>query len=110
MGAAMATLAASLHPPKALYTFGSPRVGNPDFAASLPPVKVYRVVHPTDMVQALPPSIPTTVYRHVGEIHAIRLPRGRQPEHRRPSLRHSAIRVPVLLAGHGPLSYTIGLR
>jgi hypothetical protein len=67
LGAAMATLAAALYPPEALYTFGSPRVGNAAFAASLAHVRVYRVVNRCDIVAAMPPSVMTLEFVHVGE-------------------------------------------
>ena len=42
LGAAMATLAASLQTPKSLYTFGSPRVGDAAFVATLEKKSVER--------------------------------------------------------------------
>jgi triacylglycerol lipase len=68
LGAALATLAASLRPPRALYTYGSPRVGDDDFAATLPSVPAYRVVNNRDVVTTLPPPLP---FHHLGELHYI---------------------------------------
>ena len=68
LGAALATLAASLRPPKALYTFGSPRVGDTDFGKTLSAVKNFRVVNNRDVVTTVPPPLPL---HHVGEMHYI---------------------------------------
>ncbi|RMH32822.1 MAG: lipase family protein [Nitrospirae bacterium] len=71
LGAALATLAASLRPPRALYTFGSPRVGNKAFAKTLDKVPVFRVVNNRDIVTTVPPDWPPFDYRHVGELRYI---------------------------------------
>jgi triacylglycerol lipase len=68
LGAALATLAAARKPPRALYTFGSPRVGDDDFKASLSGQKSYRVVNNRDVVTTVPPPLP---FRHVPELHYI---------------------------------------
>ena len=53
----MATLLASLKTPTALYTIGSPRVGDAAFVASLGGVTNYRYVDCCDVVTELPPAI-----------------------------------------------------
>ena len=68
LGAALATLAASLRRPGALYTYGSPRVGDDDFGAALAGVKNFRVVNNRDVVTTVPPPLP---FHHVGELHYI---------------------------------------
>jgi hypothetical protein len=68
LGAALATLAAACREPAALYTFGSPRVGDAEFVQLLNNARVYRAVDCTDMAAYLPPRIK---YRHVGEQHFI---------------------------------------
>lgn len=68
LGAALATLASSLLHPQGLYTFGSPRVGDRDFAAALSGVSVFRVVNNRDAVTTVPPPVP---FHHVGELHYI---------------------------------------
>lgn len=65
LGAAMATLAATRIEPAALYTFGSPRVGNRAFCQLLESVKVYRFVNCCDAVPLLPPA--RMGFHHVGE-------------------------------------------
>jgi hypothetical protein len=55
LGAAMATLLASLKEPSALYTFGSPTVGDHDFVASLGGIQSFRYVDCCDVVTELPP-------------------------------------------------------
>jgi hypothetical protein len=64
LGAALATLAASLRRPDALYTFGCPRVGDQTFVDSLPRVESHRFVDCTDVVCRLPFSL--WGYRHLG--------------------------------------------
>jgi hypothetical protein len=56
LGAAMATLLASLRAPSALYTFGSPRVGDHDFVTSLGGIRNFRYVDCCDVVTELPPA------------------------------------------------------
>jgi hypothetical protein len=64
LGAALATLLASVKAPSALYTIGSPRVGDDDFVASLRGVKSFRCVDCCDIVTQLPPAI--LGYAHLG--------------------------------------------
>ena len=68
LGGAMATLAASLRSPAAVYTFGSPRVGDIAFARSLGEVPIFRVVNNRDLVTLLPPSRIPFEFSHVGEL------------------------------------------
>lgn len=72
LGAALATIAAAryaaVNPVQGLYTFGSPRVGNAVFAATMPG-NVYRVVNNNDIVTRLPPEI--AGYVHVGDTRFI---------------------------------------
>jgi hypothetical protein len=74
LGAAMATLFASLRKPDFLYTFGSPLVGDPDFVKSLDAVPSRRYVDCCDLVTQLPPGV--LGYAHVGSPHYINSARG----------------------------------
>ncbi|HSK44812.1 MAG TPA: lipase family protein [Candidatus Binatia bacterium] len=65
MGAALATLLASLKTPDALYTFGSPLVGDSEFVATLKDVKSFRYVDCCDIVTRVPPE--GLGYRHLGQ-------------------------------------------
>lgn len=69
LGAALATLAASRQAPRALYTFGSPRVGDKEFVATLSTCLVFRVVNNRDVVAAVPPA--SVGFCHAGELHYI---------------------------------------
>ena len=69
LGAVLATLAASFKPPQALYTFGSPRVGNAGFIHSLKNIQIYRVINSRDIVSSAPPSLPSFKFLHAGEPH-----------------------------------------
>lgn len=66
MGGALATLAASRRAPAAMYTFGSPRVGDAEFASRLVGERIYRVVNCADVVAMVPPSRGPWPFRHVG--------------------------------------------
>lgn len=66
LGAAMATLMASLHEDATLVTFGSPRVGNRAFVNGFAPSRIVRrYVDCVDAVPGLPPPIG---YDHLGEM------------------------------------------
>lgn len=69
LGAALATLAAARRPPTALVTFGSPRVGDLDFARLLHDLPIQRFVNCCDVVTQAPP--PALGYWHVGELDFI---------------------------------------
>lgn len=103
LGGALATLAASRRQPKALYTFGSPRVGNSAFAKSLANVPICRVVNGQDAVTHLPPEFLKFV--HTGELHHL-LKRSRR--HVR-NLVDWILRIfggpPRNLADHAPINY-----
>lgn len=65
LGAALATIAATRYEyARAVYTFGSPRVGDREFFSELA-APVHRVVNNNDIVTRLPPPLG---YRHVGEL------------------------------------------
>lgn len=64
LGGALATLAATLLPPAALYTFGSPRVGNARFADLLRGVDHVRTTDCADAVCGVPPA--WLGYAHTG--------------------------------------------
>jgi triacylglycerol lipase len=103
LGAALATLAAARRPPEALYTFGSPRVGDSDFAAALSQVPAFRVVDGRDVVTEVPPE--GLGFSHVGEEHRL------SPPPRPSLLRHpllwlrSLLGPPPPLADHAPIDY-----
>jgi hypothetical protein len=74
LGAALATLAAARFGAfQGLYTFGSPRVGDEDFAASFAGQPCFRFVHHNDIVTRIPPPrvslLPgSSTYAHVGAL------------------------------------------
>lgn len=63
LGAALATIAAARHRPRALYTFGSPQLGDVAFAGAVR-CPAYRIVHSTDVVPTVPGE--AFEYGHVG--------------------------------------------
>ena len=100
LGGALATLAASLNPPHAVYTFGAPRIGDAAFAGPLADVPVFNVFNPQDIVTHLPPAGRFSGFTHVGTIiknSEVLLP------HR------AFLQAPSFLAGHAPLNYTAQL-
>lgn len=72
LGAAIATLAAAHYPPQALYTFGSPRVGNTAFSNSIAHLNHYRVVNHADSICSLPLPGKPNDYCHAGEMHYLK--------------------------------------
>jgi hypothetical protein len=65
LGAALATLAAARRAPRAVYAYGSPRVGDAQFVDLLKNVPIYRVIHGNDVVTTVPPE--AFGFRHAGE-------------------------------------------
>lgn len=96
LGAALATLAAARHAPSAVYTFGSPRVGNQAFIASLCNVPIYRIVDDEDVVTTVPSE--ALGFRHVGTELLLIAPRQKF------FLNHF-FDPPKLLADHAPINY-----
>ena len=68
LGAAMATLFAAREYQRGanvtLYTYGSPRAGNNEFAKQFENIPTYRFVNTNDVVCTIP-----FLYKHVGELH-----------------------------------------
>ncbi len=125
LGAALAVLAAARIPPAALFTFGSPRIGNGDFAAGLNTIPHFRFVNSNDIVPTLPPGM--LGYAHTG-LHLFLSANGkltRNPGGGRVLLAKIvaavlyALRLPYFrpgmvklraLADHTILNYTAGVR
>jgi len=66
LGAALATLAASVLRPEMLITLGSPRVGDAEFVSTLADLNVVRLVDGCDVVTQLPPAL--SFYAHAGAV------------------------------------------
>ncbi|HEU4388319.1 MAG TPA: lipase family protein [Blastocatellia bacterium] len=121
LGASLATLAAALKQPRALYTIGSPRTGDAVFRDSLAGARIYRIVNNRDVVTTVPPAIG---FHHVGELHYIahdgrvlvepddntvaadRLKRDQTASH---DLKHFFTDAPEPLADHAPVNYVAHL-
>jgi pimeloyl-ACP methyl ester carboxylesterase len=119
LGAALATLAAARKPPRAVYAFGSPRVGNKEFKDSLAKkTKLYRVVHSRDIVATAPPA--ELGFDHCEELHYITRdgrflvsPTDDLTDAHRFSLFQPGwhlLRAPEELADHAPINYVTRLR
>jgi len=73
LGGALALMTAAAHRPTALYTFGSPRVGNPTFCDQLGDLLHHRVINHHDIVTLLPHAVenfaPYDFRHHGNRIH-----------------------------------------
>ncbi len=100
LGGALATLAASLSAPQAVYTFGAPRIGDCAFSRALSGVDLFNVINPHDFVTRLPPARLGFCFVHAGTIiNNEELCRDYRP----------FFQAPNFLAGHAPLNYTAQL-
>jgi predicted lipase len=103
LGAALATLAAVRHAPTAVYTFGSPRVGDQGLCKLLERVPIYRVVHGSDIVTTVPPEM--FGFRHVGLERHIGAS-GLNDFVFDPRLIFDQLTTPIaMLADHAPINY-----
>jgi len=102
LGAALATIAAQKRAPRALYTFGSPYVGNRAFVDSLSGVPIYRVDDGHDIVPTMP--LPELGYAHAGELHALH---AKKEIFKYDSLEKfwEFVELPPPLADHAPINY-----
>lgn len=98
-GGALAVLAASLRKPRAVYTFGSPRIGSASFLKVMEPVDIYRVVNPRDIVASVPPLPRILGMLHVGKPQLLR-------RNTVPGLKRSWFDAPTFLADHSPSNYS----
>ena len=103
LGAALATLAASRRAPQAAYVFGSPRVGNGQFAADLGTVALYRVVDGDDAIADLPPE--ALGFRHAGELHRLAAPAETRTAWDPRTWFRRLVGPPKPLADHAPINY-----
>ncbi len=116
LGGALATLTASIIPPRAVYTFGSPRVGNAAFRDSLASVNLYRIAMKNDIVTTVPPSRPPFYFCHAGEPKWLTFPGYNETIYKNSLLNISEripfsfmkqfIRPPHFLAAHSPINYS----
>jgi triacylglycerol lipase len=103
LGGALAMLAAARRPPRAVYTFGSPRVGDVKFVERLKNVPVFRVVHGNDLIASVPPE--AFGFRHAGQEHRIGNRRGTAIGID-PRVLWNRLTTPVdVLADHAPINY-----
>jgi triacylglycerol lipase len=119
LGAALATLSAAHKPPQAVYAFGSPRVGNQEFLATLGRTKMYRVVNSRDLVATAPPA--NLGFDHCEELRYISRdgqvflnPTNEHTDPYRPFFLHpnwhKLVSPPEEMADHAPINYVTRLR
>jgi hypothetical protein len=125
LGGALSVMAASLRPPRAVYTFGAPRVGDAGFAATLSGVPIFRVASDRDIVTGVPPSRIPFDFCHVGESIRLRagepetvappeargegVPDAPAPENGDLAARRQFFGPPEFLSEHAPVNYTFHL-
>ncbi len=119
LGGALATLAASLRPPRAVYTFGSPRVGDAEFADTLAGIEIHRCVNRRDLVPTLPPPGGPLGFCHVGTTHQLVPGRGTSSEPTAlelpdltlpmPKKVNRRMAPPSFLSDHAPVNYVAAL-
>ena len=102
LGAALAVLAALRRVPRAIFTFGSPRIGDQRLVEKLRDVPIHRVVHGDDLVTTVPLEI--FGFRHVGIEQRIGRSRG-LPVRASTTLWNSWAAPPRALADHAPINY-----
>jgi len=116
LGGALATLAASRRPTKAVYTFGAPRVGDAAFCATLHKTAVHRIVNGQDIVPGLPLQHNVIDFQHPEDEPALHL---RHTDLEMPFIepplsvenvlwRH--LQPPPALADHAPVNYVARLQ
>lgn len=125
LGGALAILTASLRPPRAVYTFGSPKVGDAVFAHSLLDTRIFRLINNRDIVPTVPPSQIPFDFCHVGDMFCF----GRQNGHPEANpeeledepvppngfrgitqqIRRRLMDPPDFLIDHAPVNYTAHL-
>ncbi len=106
LGAALATLAAGRRAPNAVYTFGSPMVGNEEFVRSLDATPIHRVVDGDDIIATLPPE--ALGFRHAGNVY--RLPEPPSSKALFPSrILPWLCSPPKPFADHAPINYLRGI-
>ena len=124
LGAALATLTASAISPDYLYTFGSPRVGDQAFAATLRGIAHDRYVDCCDLVTQVPPA-GLLGYTHIGSLHYINKKGQVWVAPDKPAIRHDRLLATAhywlhyailphtvwmrRLADHAPINYVSGV-
>ncbi len=138
LGAALAVLATSeLSNNKnfdSCYTFGSPRIGDPEFIDTIDNKRIYRIVNNCDVVTTVPIDFVGIKYRHIGLPYLIndkgallenmsdeeiyRYQKGKRGEIKdyaiskifNNDLKSIKADLPVFLADHAPINYVSSLQ
>jgi triacylglycerol lipase len=116
------------------YTYGSPRVGNPDFINANKRNRIYRIVNNCDVVTTIPTDFASMTYQHIGtpylisdtgalledmnedEIYTYQKDRLHElKEYTKLKLLNKSIKsikddLPSFLADHSPINYVIALQ
>ena len=106
LGAALAVLAALRRTPRAVYTFGCPRVGDARLPEKLRDIPIHRVVYGDDVVTTVP--LEMFGFRHVGTEHRIGRSRG-LPLGIEDTVWRSLTLPPRAVADHAPINYVDGV-
>jgi hypothetical protein len=106
LGGALAVLAASIFPARAVYTFGAPKTGDSIFADLLKNTRIYRFENDRDIITTVPPSAIPFDFCHVGTPFCLK-------DDIRSNIASIGIRnltdPPLFLSNHAPVNYTMRL-
>ncbi|MEO8135818.1 MAG: lipase family protein, partial [Betaproteobacteria bacterium] len=102
LGGALATLAGARRTPVAIYTFGSPRVGDAAFVTLTAGLPIHRVDDDRDVVPTVPPQ--WLGFRHAGALKTVRESGIGEPEG------ETTGGPPKFLADHAPINYVDRVR
>ncbi len=115
LGAALASLTASFIPPRAVYSFGSPKVGDSIFVRSLQSVPIYRVALDADIVTGVPPSRIPFDFCHAGKSRSFCFPKNNENSNGNSDalLSFASLKkfadAPYFLAAHSPVNYSLSM-
>ena len=107
LGGALAIMAASLFPARAIYTFGAPKAGDSVFADSLKNVRIYRFENNRDIITTVPPSAIPFDFCHAGIPIFLQDKPCTDPES---GIIRGLTDPPEFLSDHAPINYTIRLK
>lgn len=125
LGGALAILAASMRMPDAVYTFGTPRVGDRSFCQTIEPDRIFNISNGRDIVPSLPPVLSTVEFESPGTLMRLEPARGlrrigktgvfpgaKPANHSLLSaslVQRSWYDPPDFLSDHAPVNYRLGL-
>jgi len=115
LGGALAILMSIKTMPYAVYTLGSPRIGNQDFSESTREFPIYRLINHLDIVPTLPLAGPVYRYQHTGKQIYFEN-ENPDPQNKQPNINSafdatsfSITHPPEIIYDHAPINYVAHL-